>query len=512
MIEQQSPFSGVLSPLEVERQRGLIQKGAIFVKLLRPATLGDGIEKVSSEEAVKYSYIYKSKKQDRQILKFVPSSGAATRMFKDLYRFLEDFNPHTDDFQAYVSSHTEIGVFFSNIDKFAFYPLLKGYISRRVQGFDTLPCNLQKTKMVEYLLGEPFNFGSLAKGLLPFHIHSEKVVTAFEEHFREAVLYACSGDGKVNLHFTISPSQSNLFLQEVASIRPVLEKRYKLIFDVTFSFQDSRTDSIALYDNGDLVLDDSGQLLLRPSGHGALLGNLNQMLCDIIFIKNIDNVVSKSFLDETIFYKEVLAGKLEDIRSKAHRILKNIEKDDDFLHERDEILAFLKEINIFIPSNLSALSNIEFKQFVFESLNRPIRVCGMVENQSEPGGGPFWVMDKNGKEVLQIIEGAQIDKNNQKQKEIFEASTHFNPVDMVCYIKDYLGNTFDLNKFCDESQYLVVEKTYKGEKIHAMERPGLWNGAMANWISVFVEVPLSTFNPVKKINDLLKEKHLNTKQ
>ena len=311
----------------------------------------------------------------------------------------------------------------------------------------------------------------------------------------------------VNIHFTISKEYSTLFLNQLAEIRPNLEKQYGVHFEVGFSHQSESTDTVALTLENEFFRDENNQLLFRPAGHGALLKNLNELNADIIFIKNIDNVVVESYADEAIFYKEVLAGKLEDTRSKVHKILQKIQKEKLKKKELPEILKFLPELNIKVPSYVHKFAKRYMIEYIYQALNRPIRVCGMVKNEGEIGGGPFWIKDTDGNESLQIIEMAQIDKDNPQQWERLQSSTHFNPVDIVCCIKNYKGEVFDLEEFQDKKLSFITEKSYNGRPLKALELPGLWNGGMAGWISIFVEVPQITFNPVKSVNDLLKKNH-----
>lgn len=500
---------GINEPM-LEVQLQFFKEGIPPIHLVRTATIGDGILAFDKDEAIKFASIYQNKKQGADILKFVPASGAATRMFKSLFEFQQKYKPEKQSVESYILENKakDLQEFFDNLETFAFYPILVEYIKKHSKDFENLSEDVRKHKIVTLLLDEePFAYGNKPKGLLPFHKHSEKVVTPFEEHFREAVLYASQGE-VAHLHFTIAEQHTDAFLKELAEIRPILEKRYQIHFDVTFSCQKPSTDTVAVTENNDFFRDENGKLLFRPAGHGALLKNLNEMTADIIFIKNIDNVVVKNYTDETVFYKEVLAGKLEDVRSKSHKILRQIAKEKIKKKEIAGILDFLSEINIQVPDYVYKFTKKYALEYIAQQLDRPIRVCGMVKNEGEPGGGPFWIKDENNVVSLQIVESAQVDLKNAKQAEILKTSTHFNPVDLVCCIKNYKGEVFDLEKFSDPKQGFISEKTYQGRKLKALELPGLWNGAMAHWITLFVEVPLITFNPVKTVNDLLKKTHL----
>lgn len=493
----------------LEQQIALFKEGIPPIQLQAAASIGNGIISFSKEETAKYAAIYQKKKKGISVLKFVPASGAATRMFKSLFAFKDEFDPEKESFKAYVNrkGDKEVEAFFGGLEKFAFYSILMDYIAKNIPDFHLQNEDIQKHIIVSTLLGEKgLNYGNLPKGLLPFHKHSEKVVTAFEEHFRESVMYA-SGEDVAHLHFTITEQHTDAFNNELNSIKDELEKRYNTTFDVSFSYQKPSTDTVSVTEKNEYFRDENGDLLFRPSGHGALLDNLNEVNADVIFIKNIDNVVVKKYTDETVFYKEALAGKLREIQSEVFHILKRIENDKVKKKEVKKLLNFLKEINIYVPDYVYKFRRKYALDFIKEQLNRPIRVCGMVKNEGEPGGGPFWVKNADGNLSLQIIESAQVDLSNPQQKEIFSQSTHFNPVDLVCGTKNYKGEKFDLQQYTDPKQAFITAKTYMGKPLKALERPGLWNGSMANWITVFVEVPLITFNPVKTVNDLLKKTH-----
>ncbi|ATA71942.1 NAD metabolism ATPase/kinase [Capnocytophaga sp. H4358] len=493
----------------LHKQIALFKEGVPPIELESAATIGNGIISFSKEETAKYAAIYQKKKKGISILKFVPASGAATRMFKSLFAFKDNFDPEKESFKAYIKrkGDKEMEVFFNGLEKFAFYPILMDYIAKNIPEFHSQNEDNQKHILVSTLLGENgLNYGNLPKGLLPFHKHSEKIATAFEEHFRESVMYA-SGEELAHLHFTITEQHTDAFNKELSDIKPNLEERYNIKFDVNFSYQKPNTDTVSVTESNEYFRDENGNLLFRPSGHGALLDNLNEVDADVIFIKNIDNVVVKKYTDETVFYKEALAGKLREVQSDVFHILKRIENNKVKKKEVTKILNFLKEINIYVPDYLYKFKRHYALEFIEEQLNRPIRVCGMVKNEGEPGGGPFWVRNSDGNLSLQIIESAQVDLNNPQQKEIFQQATHFNPVDLVCGTKNFKGEKFDLHQFVDPKQAFITNKTYMGKPLKALERPGLWNGSMANWITIFVEVPLITFNPVKTVNDLLKKTH-----
>lgn len=311
----------------------------------------------------------------------------------------------------------------------------------------------------------------------------------------------------MQLHFTILPQHTQAFFNKLSEFLPILEKEYELDFQVSFSYQKGHTDTLAVHLDNSPFRDKDGKLFFRPGGHGSLLENLNEQLADVIFIKNIDNVVTQKHLDKVVFYKEVLAGKLEDVRSKVHQILRKIDFNQAEKEDIELAFSLLENFDFIIPESFQQADLNTQKDFVFKMLHRPIRICGMVKNEGAVGGGPFWVKDENGVNHLQIVEMAQINIQNPQQAEILAQSTHFNPVNLACCIKNYKGDFFNLSDFSDPKQSFISTKKYKGETIKILEHPGLWNGAMADWLTFFVELPSITFNPVKSVNDLLGKFH-----
>jgi len=444
---------------KIEAQLKIFQSGIPMLELAEATKKGTGIRVFSDPDVDRFVKIYDHSKIS--VEKFVPASGAATRMFKDL---LEAKNNRKANAQSKI--------FFRNLDKFS---------------FDLSGSN--EEEIFSELFGQK-RMDQLPKGQLPFHSYDGFSRTAAEEHLAEGLGYA-EKQGTVKLHFTVSPEHLDRFKKHLE----VASKKFSIEFKITYSTQSPETDTIAVDLNNEPVKDEHGKLLFRPAGHGALLGNLNHLDSDLIFIKNIDNVVPDRLKEDTIKYKKVLAGVLLGYQQGAFDLLKKNEAGQDVLDEGRVLLMGL---------GLNAdLSDAE----VIEKLNRPIRVCGMVRNQGEPGGGPFWVRDKKGNESLQIVESAQIDHSNADQETIFKQSTHFNPVDLVCGVKNYKGEKFDLMKYRDPNTGFISHKSYNGQAIKALELPGLWNGSMADWNTIFVEVPLITFNPVKTVNDLVKPEH-----
>ena len=495
---------------KVESQVNLFKQGLPFINLKDAATVGNGILKISDDERISLIESFDNKRRSISLLKFVPASGAATRMFKFLFKFFEDYRPQKESINSYINRKkaSEMSIFFVGINKFPFYYIVKQQLFKRNKDFNKLKLNEQLFLFVEMMLNEKMlNYGNSPKGLLPFHQYRDHVATAFEEHLFEAALYA-SSNGKAELHFTISERHKNIFDAEFKRIEEIVERKTNTNFNISFSYQKESTDTIAVTTDNNPYTEDDGCLLFRPSGHGALIENLNDLDADVIFIKNIDNVVVFKYEKEVADSKKMLAGKLLELQEQSFKYLEELES-AELSEERLIIIAqFLaKKMNLIISNEFEKYSKKYQKQYLFDKLNRPMRVCGMVKNEGEPGGGPFWVKDESANVSLQIIESAQIDKKNKPQKQIFKSSTHFNPVDLVCGIKNYKGNKFDLTKFVDQKTAFITMKTKVGKDIKALELPGLWNGSMANWNTIFVEVPLLTFNPVKTVNDLLKEPH-----
>ena len=482
-----------------------------FVALRSAATPDNGILKVSEHYQAELTKLYETRSTHLETLKFVPASGAATRMFKELFRFLDHYHYEKESLNSYSNYEkaTAIRLFLIGLEKFPFYDIVMEKVKNVYPKFESLSEGRQLYIFVEMMLKEKgLNYGAFPKGLLPFHKYADSIATSFEEHLYEAAGYNTNSKGEAKLHFTISKEHLEAFKDEFERIKKKVEERTNTNFIITYSFQKPETDTIAVTENNEPFRTEDGSLLFRPGGHGALIENLNDLEADIIYIKNIDNVVVRKYQDEVSAHKKVLAGKLIEIQDEVFRILNAIDLKTPTEAELKDIKKFLvQQLNVRLPLDFDKFSDTYKLQFLRESLNRPIRICGMVINEGEPGGGPFWVKQESGRLVLQIIEPPQINKQDYRQKDILESATHFNPVDLVCGVKDYKGNKFNLLDFVDPNAGFITEKTLNGKVLKALELPGLWNGAMANWISVFVEVPLTTFNPVKTVNDLLKSAH-----
>lgn len=487
----------------VIKQLRSFEKGFPYANLQKPAVVDDGIVSLSESECETYiAFFEKMLANGLEVSKFVPASGAATRMFKSLFEFLQA----SPEEQLQLVGKEPYSTFIKQLDQFAFADELKS-ISELDVSDQVKFC----TRAISTLLLENgLNYGGLPKGLLQFHKDTNRGITPFEEHLRETAKYCKNNSGKGIVHYTVSPEHHEKFTELLNKVIAEFERLYDIKYDVSFSFQKPSTDTIAANPDNTPFRDENGQLLFRPGGHGALIENLNDMSNNLVFIKNIDNVVPDHLQADTIKYKKVIAGLLLEKKEKIFNILRKLDSIDDrwIIDGIKEGLHFLsEELQLEVPDAIIGNDQRQQINYIRGRLNRPIRVCGMVKNEGEPGGGPFWVKQSDGSTSLQIVEGAQIDPDDEHQQEILRNSTHFNPVDLVCYLKDYKDQKFDLHQYIDPSTGFISEKTQNGLPLKALELPGLWNGAMANWITFFVEVPISTFNPVKTVMDLLRPQH-----
>lgn len=490
----------------IQYQFSILKNGLPKIHLERPATLNDGISSLSAQEAHYYVQFFEEKKEQLSLKKFVPASGAASRMFKFLSEFLNDFKPGIDTINAYVnhSKNKDLSLFLVAQEKFPFYHEVVAKARELFPNYDALESDERQYCFVKTMLAtQGFNYANKPKGVLPFHQYASHTATAIEEHLNECARYAHSR-GTSNLHFTVSEEHKEAFEQIVEVVKPRIEAEHNLTIQVRYTFQDKATDVIAVDREGHPFRDKHDQLVFRPGGHGALIQNLNRLNADLVFVKNIDNVTQNHTVELTV-YKKALAGILLQLQETVFRYIKVLSADQINNDLLNEIAYFVSaKLHMEITEDFPKYTRENKIAYLFEALNRPIRVCGMVKNEGEPGGGPFWVRDHKGRVFLQIIESSQIEKN---QRHIMEQATHFNPVDLVCGIRDYQGRNFDLTQFVDPNTGFIVEKNKDGRPLKAYELPGLWNGAMAKWLTVFVEVPLVTFNPVKTVNDLLKPAH-----
>lgn len=490
----------------IESQIELFKSGIPFTNIVEAATISNGIVELNETLKNESIELFENKKNELSLLKFVPASGAATRMFKFLFQFLQGYNAEKKDANL---NDENINSFVKGINKFPFYNQVIQKLEAKGVMYNELSEVEKGYHFAQTIVNEnDLNFGDWPKGLLPFHNYSDvDISTAFEEHLYETALYS-GKDQQANLHFTISEKHEEKFKQEFKRIKNKVEKNTGIKFNISFSYQHQSTDTIAVTPNNEPFRNGDGSILFRPSGHGALLQNLNALDADIVFIKNIDNVVVKQYREEVAKYKKVLAGILLKLQDKAFEYLRQLDGESVSENQINEIVDFLSQkLNVIISKEFEKYSGSNKIKYLKEKLNRPIRVCGMVKNEGEPGGGPFWIKDKEGSESLQIVESAQIDLSNNEQKNIFQKATHFNPVDLICGLKNYKKELFDLNKFVDHDAAFITAKTKAGKNLKALELPGLWNGSMAYWNTIFVEVPIVTFNPVKTVNDLLKPHH-----
>jgi hypothetical protein len=498
-----------IAPKEAELQIDYLRKGFPFMKLAKAATINHGIQKLNDIQMKEYIRMYDEAAALNRI-KFVPASGAATRMFKALFEFDELFRQSNYDSRILSKdAYKHVKECFERIREFAFYGHLEAAVERTGYKLDEVLQKKDYHKLLSALLGkEGLNYGNLPKGLLVFHRYDQSVRTAVEEHLVEGSGYALNKDKHVKIQLTVSPEHKASFISLLKKVQKKYEDFYKVVFDISYSIQKPSTDTIAIDDKNEPLRETNGSLHFRPGGHGALLENLNDIEGDIVFIKNIDNVCHEKNLNDTLLYKKALAGLLIVYQSRIFNYLQLLEKAAPATPE------LIREISEFLGTELGTAVKLkslsqpsQITAYLFEKLNRPIRVCGMVINQGEPGGGPFWTGNNDGSQSLQIVESSQVNHHDPEQEAILQSATHFNPVDLVCGIRDYKGKKFNLMNYRDPNTGFISKKFRNGMPLKALELPGLWNGSMAHWNTVFVEVPVSTFMPVKTVYDLLRPEH-----
>lgn len=482
-------------------QLKMLKEGFPFLKLVAPATVGNGIVEVKPDmEKTSLEIWNEFLQKGSKVVKMVPASGAASRMFKDLFAFLNGKSDTPDnDF---------IKTFFRDLHKFAFYKDLNA-ASMRLYGksVESLVEEKRYKDVVKALLDESgLNYGQLPKALLEFHKIVGGSRTPLAEHLAEGAQYAAGKKGKVNVHFTVSPEHRKLVEAKIEEILGQMSRQYGVEFDITLSEQKPSTDTVAALESGEPYREDD-KLFFRPGGHGALIENLNDLDADVVFIKNIDNVVPDDKREVTNTFKKVIGGILVGLKQRADEYCRILKKGTPSEEKLAEIEKFLKENLHVVKEGLEEMTADEKAGFLFGKLNRPMRVAGMVKNEGEPGGGPFIVEDKDGSTSLQILESTQIDMKDKRSAKMLKESSHFNPVDLACALKDFEGRRFNLPEYVDVETGFISSKSRKGIEFKALELPGLWNGAMSNWNTVFVEVPAETFNPVKTVNDLLRPAH-----
>jgi len=484
-----------ISEAQIETQLNEFKTGFPFLRLEAAAAVGNGISALNDEERKQYVKAWEDYKAGgKKVVKFVPASGAASRMFKNMFAFVDaDYDVPTTDFEK---------KYFNEIEKFAFFEALDAVCQKNEgKGIKALMAvGNYKAVAANMLKAEGLNYGQLPKGMLLFHKYAEGARTPMEEHLVEGALYAAS-NGEAHVHFTVSHEHIAFFKQKVAEKADGFAKKYGIKYDITFSEQKPSTDTVAANPDNTPFREADGSLLFRPGGHGALIENLNEIDADVIFIKNIDNVVPDRLKPETVEWKQIIAGVLVTLQKQAFEYLRLLDSNPSEA-QMAEIARFVEKCLCTNPKQ-----NKVDAHYLRQKLNRPMRVCGVVKNVGEPGGGPFLTYNQDGTVSLQILESSQIDTNNAEYMKMFTQGTHFNPVDLVCAVKDYQGKPFNLPDYVDKTTGFISSKSKGGKELKALELPGLWNGAMSNWSTVFVEVPLGTFNPVKTVNDLLRDQH-----
>lgn len=496
---------------DVLTQLDSFKTGFPSVRLLRPCTNNDGIIKIQDAQTEILTKFFDEACAAGRVSVFVPASGAATRMFKSP---LAVYNKHKAEPDWSLAAETEslgpedrdVLLTLSRIHSFAFWPELKEKMN--ASELDTVRWinAKQPIRFLETLLtSEAMGYADLPKGLLLFHRYPDAASrTAFEEHVWEAALYAFGPNSKMRLHFTVSSEHEKLFFKVLEHFKGKFESR-GCFLDITFSSQQSSTDTLAVDMNNEPFRDCDGRLVFRPAGHGALLKNLEAFGGDIVFIKNIDNIQPDHRKKKVAEVQKKLGGFLIEKQTVVFELLSKMQHTpsaNSCLEEAADFLA--RDFDLKIPAGLSSQAK---RDFLFKALNRPMRVCGMVKNQGEPGGGPFWVEDELGGKSRQIVEKSQVDLNSADQVKRLEKATHFNPVNLVCGLRDYQGGVFDLTRFIDPKTGFISTKSKEGKPLRALELPGLWNGAMAGWLTYFIETPAETFAPVKELNDLLRPEH-----
>ena len=473
--------------MTTEQQLKYFREGFPWMKIDAPATPGKGIE-VLDEAQQEACIAYAGKAKVAGKVKFVPASGAASRMFKDIFAGLDKPNDS-------VRTLTE------NIRSFAFY-------DEALFGNPDPTSDADCMHTAATLLKEPgLGYGSKPKGVLKFHRYASEVRTALAEHLVEGQEYMRNADGSVNLVVTISPEHRDLFEAALDEVRETYEKRYGVKYNIRFTYQSKDTDTIAVTPDNEPFLCDDGSVLRRPAGHGALIFNLNEVEEELVSVKNIDNVAVERLLPVTARFKTVLMGRALQLRDRIFGYLKALDaasSSETLRLCKEEIVPFLRDV---LCIELPPVSDAALPELVRSKLNRPVRVCGMVKNLGEPGGGPFVIRGKDGCTSLQILESVQINPADPSAVAALKSATHFNPVDLVCCLCDYKGRKFNLPDYVDSDAGFISSKSFQGRELRALELPGLWNGSMSDWNTLFVEVPVETFNPVKVVLDLLRPAH-----
>jgi hypothetical protein len=484
----------------VEEQLERFRAGVPPLRLDRPCTAGDGILVLSEQEQERCERAFGEVVGTGRIMKFVPASGAASRMFRDWHRACAEGG---------FGTREEVASFLKALPDYAFHDDLREHITACGGSLENWAAGGDCPAILRAILQpEGLGYGSLPKALLKFHDYPEGSRTALEEHLVEAALYVRDARSICRVHFTVSPEHRSLVEEHLAEAVPACENRCGVRLEAGLSVQDPSTDTLAVDLEDNPFRGEDGRLVFRPGGHGSLLLNLNALDGDIVFLKNIDNIVPDRLKAATVRWKRILGGFLAGLETDLHRRLRRIEEGALGPEEAEDMERFCREkLRAGLPGEV-AIAPPEIREaWLYARMNRPLRVCGMVRNEGEPGGGPFWVTGAGGGASLQIVEEFQVDQDDPGQRELWKSSTHFNPVDLVLALRDFRGEPFDLKRFVDPAAVSISQKSEKGRDLLALERPGLWNGAMAHWNTVFVEVPLETFNPVKTVEDLLRPRH-----
>ena len=500
-----------IDPDHVLDQLNFFRNGKKYVELERPATLGDGIFKIPKERYEHYLAMHKIACKKGKYMKFVPASGAASRMFKAINSVYNMY--HSIDYSLLKNkAKTDVNHYYTlqlidNLELFAFFGSLKKALSEAGIDYKSLKKNDDLKTLLDFILTDTgLNLSSQPKGLIEFHNYAHGSRTPFQDHIIESLHYIKDSNCKMRIHFTVSKKNEKVIRKHIDDFITALD--HNLTFEINYSFQKKSTDTIAVTPENVPFRNDDGSLLFRPGGHGALIDNLNELNADKVFIKNIDNIVPDHLKEEVCIYKKLLAGYLEEIQEHCFVYIRNLENEVEDIGYVLEAAGFCSNVfSIKMPQDFLLMTLQGKSDFIRSKLDRPIRVCGMVKNEGEPGGGPYWVKHNDGSVDLQIVEKSQINIDDENQNTILTESTHFNPVDIVCSLKNYKGEKFDLMKFIDKDTGYISNKSKEGRELQALELPGLWNGAMSDWNTVFIEVPKNTFSPVKTVNELLRQEH-----
>lgn len=491
-----------VSPEQLMAQVERFKTGFPFLKIFDSARPGEGITVLTPEQEEQAVARWdKYLAQGGDVCKFVPASGAASRMFKALFSFV-------DGQEEKAPAGSDVANLLKDIHQIAFFDELDAVL-RKIsgKGVDDLLAQGDEKEVIRGIISaEGLNYGNLPKGLLTFHRSDKGTRTPVEEQLMEGAQSARQADGTVNMHLTVSPAHREAFTRKLNQAIPEIEERMNVKINVSMSEQKPSTDTVAVNEDNTLFRED-GKLVFRPGGHGALIQNLNDLDATVVFIKNIDNVVPDSRRGATLQFKKVIAGYLLELHDKAAEYIKVIDSRDYTEAKLEEIAAFLRQNFCFEAPELTTLHGEDLAVYLRSKLDRPMRVCGMVRNEGEPGGGPYITFNSDGSRSLQILESSQIDLSKEENKAMMAKATHFNPVDLVCYLRDFEGRKYDLPSHVDPETGFISSKSLHGRSLKALELPGLWNGAMSDWNTAFVEVPIATFNPVKTVNDLLRPQH-----